>query len=613
MIEVQDGKMMNFVNSAEKEKEIMSMKRFLAFLLVLCMLLPLAACGEKKTEPEPAPQPTEPSTPAEPASPNEPAQPAEPGTTEPAPVEEKSYLPLVQPGEDNKIRFGLAINANCTDYDNNKLTQWIEEQTGIDLEFVLYSGTSSDIVTQISLAIAANEKLPDILYGIDLSFAACNEYGQSEYFVNLKDYFDDPDLSYWLRKTFEENYGEDGEKKMDALLTYATDKATGNIYCFPSSSTNSNDDMFLQLMINKDWLEKLNLKAPHTVQELYDVLVAFRDKDPNGNGKKDEIPMLGRPGNYRGDIIQALINAYIYCNDTNYYNIDKGVVSVPYGSDEYRQALIFIKKLVDEGLLSPLAWTLSKNEMTGLLNPKDGVYTVGVSGGHPTIVFPEGEDGLYHYIPLAPFADATGKGGYAPMFTIKAGRSTFISTDAKNPELAFKLLCFLSTRECDTRARYGECGVDWVYAQPGELDSNGNQAYFRLLHENIFTDANNQCWHIRHAIIDEYATTQVFDPVSDYAKTRAAYIAEQFAIYDEMPQAEEVYELINYTQEETDARNEISSDLTSYIKKARSNFCTGVTDPADDAAWKTDLDDLNKLKVDQYVSIAQGAYDRNRK
>ena len=63
------------------------MKKFLAFLLIFAMLLPLAACGEKPAEPAPAPaEPTvtEPA-PAEPA-PAEPA-PAEPTTTEPEPAE----------------------------------------------------------------------------------------------------------------------------------------------------------------------------------------------------------------------------------------------------------------------------------------------------------------------------------------------------------------------------------------------------------------------------------------------------------------------------------------------------------------------------------------------
>ena len=42
--------------------------------------------------------------------------------------------------------------------------------------------------------------------------------------------------------------------------------------------------------INRNWLDKLGLEVPGTVEELTDVLRAFRDGDPNGNGQADEIP-----------------------------------------------------------------------------------------------------------------------------------------------------------------------------------------------------------------------------------------------------------------------------------------------------------------------------------
>ena len=41
------------------------------------------------------------------------------------------------------------------------------------------------------------------------------------------------------------------------------------------------------------WLKKLNLEMPDTLDDFYEVFTAFRDKDPNGNGRKDEIPMTG--------------------------------------------------------------------------------------------------------------------------------------------------------------------------------------------------------------------------------------------------------------------------------------------------------------------------------
>lgn len=43
------------------------------------------------------------------------------------------------------------------------------------------------------------------------------------------------------------------------------------------------------LWINRAWLEKLGLPMPQTLEELTDALLAIRDGDPNGNGKRDEI------------------------------------------------------------------------------------------------------------------------------------------------------------------------------------------------------------------------------------------------------------------------------------------------------------------------------------
>lgn len=44
-------------------------------------------------------------------------------------------------------------------------------------------------------------------------------------------------------------------------------------------------------MINVEWLEKLYFDMPTTTEELKEVLIAFKTKDPNGNGKADEIPL----------------------------------------------------------------------------------------------------------------------------------------------------------------------------------------------------------------------------------------------------------------------------------------------------------------------------------
>ena len=44
--------------------------------------------------------------------------------------------------------------------------------------------------------------------------------------------------------------------------------------------------MSQKMFIYEPWLDALGLEMPTTTEEFYKVLVAFRDMDPNGNGKK---------------------------------------------------------------------------------------------------------------------------------------------------------------------------------------------------------------------------------------------------------------------------------------------------------------------------------------
>jgi ABC-type glycerol-3-phosphate transport system substrate-binding protein len=41
--------------------------------------------------------------------------------------------------------------------------------------------------------------------------------------------------------------------------------------------------------VRKDWLDKLGMKVPETMDEMYAVLKAFTEKDPDGNGKADTL------------------------------------------------------------------------------------------------------------------------------------------------------------------------------------------------------------------------------------------------------------------------------------------------------------------------------------
>ena len=92
-----------------------------------------------------------------------------------------------------KLTIGMPSNAMVLSHDNNALTRWVEEQCGVELTFVEYSG-GTDVPTQISTAIAGRRELPDILFGINLAASVINRYGRDGYFLDLSDYYADKDI-----------------------------------------------------------------------------------------------------------------------------------------------------------------------------------------------------------------------------------------------------------------------------------------------------------------------------------------------------------------------------------------------------------------------------------
>ena len=346
------------------------------------------------------------------------------------------------------------------------------------------------------------------------------------------------------------------------------------------------------------------------------MLVAFRDQDPNGNGKKDEIPLTGRitgaGSSSPVDPMNYLLNAFFYYNSFTYFTAKNHVLDAPFKSQEYRDALIFINKLYKEGLISQLTWTQSAAEERSLLNP-DGSdpYLVGVVTASSSSDFLEGKDSIRAYSPLKPLKDYTGKGGFSPL-NYTRNLTTYISADCAHPVEAFKLLDFMCSQESYLRQRWGEEGVDWVYAEPGKTGNRGGEAKIKVLNPNVFTDQNAQCWHLVASVADEKYWQYEVD-LSDPNAWNTMYVHKLNEVYDNAvnaPQPEEIFDFAIYSLSDYEERSEFARELTDYIVARRSAFCTGETDPNNDADWNEYLNGLDALKYDRWIELAQIGYNR---
>ena len=566
------------------------MKKLLALLLTSVLLLSLAACGAK----------TDPGTDA--------AQ-----TGEIAYEEYHGELPFVKPGDEPiTVTIALVSNANVTDYKNNAYTKWLEEQTGLNIEFQLFM-SSKDVATQVALQIASGEKLPDILWRVvEITKQQGEAYGQDGYFYPLTDLIEH--YGYYLKQSFDKVYNGDPEP-LRMTLRRAAGADNQPIYCFPTLLLGSYDGPMSQAWINQEWLDKLGLKAPTTIDELYDVLVAFRDKDPNGNGKQDEIPITGRVvnNNTAADPLNWIINAYTYYNNFTHFTVGENhTLDAPYKSQEYRDALIFANKLYKEGLITQLSWTQSSQELKSLTNPGEGEpFLAGIVCNYSSSMFTQGSRGLLAYSPMAPLKDYTGKGGSTPL-NYTRNFTTYLSADCEHPVEAFKLMDFMCSQESYLRQRFGEYGVDWVYSEGGKPGNRGGEAQIKLLNPNVGSEQNAQSWHFTASVADSsywQYEVDMSDP-EDWNTIKINKMNEMYRLETSAPQPKEIFDFAIYSLSDYDERAEFARDLTDYISDRRSEFCTGMLDPNSDADWQSYLDGLDRLKYDRWIELAQIGYNR---
>ena len=149
--------------------------------------------------------------------------------------------------------------------------------------------------------------------GIEIKFihpAAGQEAEQFKVMISSKDY---PDIIDWQWETeypggmnkavndgviiklddymqYAPHYGKLLEQRADFRNSVKT--TDGAILTFNELKDDIGINSYLGPCIRKDWLDRLGLEVPQTIDDWYTVLKAFKTMDPNGNGRADEIPLV---------------------------------------------------------------------------------------------------------------------------------------------------------------------------------------------------------------------------------------------------------------------------------------------------------------------------------
>jgi len=151
-------------------------------------------------------------------------------------------------------------------YEQNRWTDWIQEHSPVDVQFVPVLRSESKKILNVMFASGS---APDIINETNAAFRNyLYEHGQIQPF---DDWLDDmPNY-----KALMEAYPQ---------LKFAGTKSDGKLY--EIGRINEANPLHV-MFIRQDWLDALGLAAPTTTEELLNVAIAFAHKDPDGNGVHD--------------------------------------------------------------------------------------------------------------------------------------------------------------------------------------------------------------------------------------------------------------------------------------------------------------------------------------
>jgi putative aldouronate transport system substrate-binding protein len=309
-----------------------------------------------------------------------------------------------------EMTLQIYVDENAVWAEQSKLHQEIEQAFGVRLEPVIRPGL--DQKGWYALKIAAGELFDYVTSG-GLHFAEYDEYIKQGVAIeldetmirsnmpNLISYFDRYD-HLWDNDTFKW-YRRDG--KIYTIPQARPDDATRNVLGF-----------------RQDWLDRLGLKVPTTLQELETVLKAFTENDPDGNGKNDT---YGYTGVNWIDYSLAFVTGAFGVYPGQWYINGAGQLEFGDVAPKYKEALAWIQKWYQAGYIDPELltvgdWAIYKNKMVSSVAgvaaanyqvfqfPDDGWFYADLLKVNPNAKYtissgikgPYGDQGLLQFNPI---------------------------------------------------------------------------------------------------------------------------------------------------------------------------------------------------------------------
>lgn len=429
----------------------------------------------------------------------------------------------------------------------------------------------------------ASGDYPDVILGNLLQTADVSKYAANGVLIPLDEYINEADTPN-LYEFFETN----PQAKAASTLS------DGHIYSLPYFFNLESQYLESVFFINKVWLDKLGLEVPKTMDELVEVLRAFKTGDPNGNGEQDEIPMTFY-NNHGYANLEALMGCWGKPTKSGTYDgfitmDNKDVVFTP-ATDEWKEMIKFCSKLYSEGLLDKECFTHTYDTHVAKLSASTSVVGFAWSKTNP---FANADE----YIAIEPLKVE----GYDARWRLNPGvigtKDMFSITSAcKNPKAAMKWIDKFFTTEQSLQNWYGNIGKVFTVDESGKFKFNEPDEGKSL---GKFTN-DNMILITPGKLYKEEIGTKVEESVLWSEGMKLYEMYEPYVDFDQWPRP-------YYTPDETTRLSELRTDLFNVVEQKKAKWIVGSENI--DKDWENYKKSLKDMGLSEYIDLSQAAYDR---
>lgn len=233
------------------------------------------------------------------------------------------------------ITASMKLPAGQT-YADNIWTQTLSKEFGINVD-VLWAVDGTQYDQKLAVSIASGD-LPDIFKVSPQQF---KQLVESDSLADLSEVY--------------AKYATDVTKNQwegNGSIALQTGKVGNKLFALPDAASAIAGFPATFIWIRKDWMEKLNLAEPKTMQDVFAIARAFTNGDPDGNGKKDTFGLSFQKDFYGGLGIKGFANGY-HAYPQSW--IDDGTGRLAYGSIQpaMKKVLQDLAALYKEGVIDP--------------------------------------------------------------------------------------------------------------------------------------------------------------------------------------------------------------------------------------------------------------------